>query len=261
MTADREPSPRLLRELSGLADGSLPAKRRAALEARVAAEPELAAILADQRRALHAVRTTLPSAPAALRARIEGMQAADRSARPPRRSWLLPAGGGALAAAAVAALLVLITGGNPSSPSVVDAAALTVRPATAPAPAPDERTRVLEARVGGIAFPDWAGSFGWRAVGRRVDKLGGRRAVTVFYAKGGRRIGYTIVDGTALAWPHGAAQTVRNGTDVRSFGVSGRTVVTWRRDGHSCVMSASPGVTRAQLVALAAWRDGGSLIY
>jgi anti-sigma factor RsiW len=260
MPVDREPSPRLLRELSALADGTLPAERRAALEAQVAAEPELQAIVADQRRAVAAVRTTLPDAPPALRTRIESMRA-DAARRPPRRSFLIPAGGGALAAAAVAAAIVLFTGGNASSPSIAEAAALTIRPATAPAPLPNERTPVLEARVGGIAFPDWAASFGWRAVGRRADRIDGRHAVTVFYAKGGRRIGYTIVDGTALAWPHGAAQTVRTGTDVRSFGLSGRTVVTWRRDGHSCVMSGGRGVSRAELVALAAWRDGGSLVY
>jgi ferric-dicitrate binding protein FerR (iron transport regulator) len=259
MTAAREPSPRLLRELSALADGSLPPARRAALEARVAAEPELAAIVAEQRRAVDAVRADLPAAPAELRARIEAMQA--RAQKPPRRRWLLPAGGGALAAAAVAVALVLLIGGDPSSPTIVDAAALTVKPATAPAPKPAERRPVLEASVGGIAFPDWAAAFGWKAVGRRVDTLDGRRTVTVFYAKGSERIGYAIVDGTALAWPHGAKQTVRNGTDVRSIGLSGRTVVTWRRDGHSCVISAGPGVSRAELVALAAWRDGGSLIY
>jgi len=259
MTSAREPTPRLLRELSALADGSLPPARRAELEARIAAEPELAAIVADQRRAVEAVRADLPGAPPELRARIEAMRA--RADRPDRRRWLLPASGGALAAAAVAVIVVLLPGGNPSSPSVVDAAALTVKPATAPAPAPEERRPVLEASVGGIAFPNWASTFGWKAVGRRVDKLDGRRTVTVFYAKGKRRIGYTIVDGTALAWPEGAKQTVRNGTDVRSFASSGRTVVTWRRDGHSCVMSAGPGVSRDELVALAAWRDGGSLIY
>jgi hypothetical protein len=181
--------------------------------------------------------------------------------RPHHRRWLVPAGGFAAAAAAVAAALVLTTGGNPSAPTIAQATALTVRPATAPAPAPEEGRPVLEAQIGGIAFPDWAASFGWHPVGQRVDKLHGRRALTVFYAKGSQRIGYTIVGGTALAWPNGARQTIRSGTDVRTLKLLGRTVVTWRRDGHSCVMSAGKGVSRAELVRLAAWRDGGKLVY
>jgi hypothetical protein len=260
MTAEPEPNRRLMRDLSALADGSLAPEQRDALEARVEAEPGLAAIVSEQRRAVDAVRATVPAAPAHLRARIDAMHA--RAEAPAsRRRWLVPASGGALVAAAVAAAIVLATGGNPSSPTVGDAAALTVKPATAPAPAPDERRPLLEASVGGIAFPNWAEQFGWRAVGRRDDKIDGRRTVTIFYAKGSKRIGYTIVDGNSLAWPKGAARTVRDGTDVRSYGSGGRVVVTWRRDGHSCVMSAGSGVSRTELVALAAWRDGGSLIY
>jgi hypothetical protein len=263
MNPEREPSGRLMRELSALADGSLAPERAEALEARVEEEPALAAMLAEQRRAVDAVRAVAPAAPAHLRARIDAMHARTDAVPAPtsRRRWWIPASGGALAAAAVAALIVLLTGGNPSSPSVGDAAALTVKPATAPAPARDESRPLLEVSVGGIAFPDWAKAFGWRAVGRRDDKLDGRDTVTIFYAKGSKRIGYTIVDGNSLAWPKNAAKTIRKGTDVRSFGSGGRVVVTWRRDGHSCVMSGGPGVSRAELVALAAWRDGGSLIY
>ena len=258
MADDQDLDIHLMRDLSALADGSLPEERRAATEAKVAASPELAAIVADQREAVEAVRATLPLAPDRLRARVHAMGA---KSRPTHRRWLMPAGGLAAAAAAVAAALVLAIGGNAAAPTVADAAALTVRPAVASAPAPEQSRPLLEASVGGIAFPDWAAAFGWRAVGQRTDKLDGRHTVTVFYAKGSKRIGYTIVDGTALAWPDGARQTIRRGTDVRSIELSGRTVVTWRRDGHSCVMSAGKGVSRSELVTLAAWRDGGSLVY
>ena len=44
-------------ELCALADGTLPAERRAAVEARVAASPELLEILKRQRLALAAVET------------------------------------------------------------------------------------------------------------------------------------------------------------------------------------------------------------
>jgi anti-sigma-K factor RskA len=88
-----------LAELAALADGSLDPKRRAAAAARVARSPELAALLAEQKRALaltnHAAATT--EAPHALRARITGEQ------RRPRRAALVAAFATATLAAAVGA--------------------------------------------------------------------------------------------------------------------------------------------------------------
>jgi len=69
-------------ELAALADGSLPAERRAALEAEVAASPVLAERLAEQRRAVALARSAAGEvgAPAGLRARVEAQ-------RRPRRTW------------------------------------------------------------------------------------------------------------------------------------------------------------------------------
>lgn len=289
MSTDREPDRRLLRDVAALADGSLAAARRARVEAAIRADPALAAILAGHRRALAAVDAPGVAAPAALRARVEAMQAergaAGRGARWRRlraderagtEGVRSPGLGGALAAphrrraltlafAALAVLLALVLalpGGTPGAPSVVEAAVLTARPATATAPAIDvAEPALLERRVGGVAFPNWGPSFGWRAVGQRVDRLDGRATVTVIYARGAQRLGYTILAGAPLRWPRGAARTLRNDTDVRGLSVSGRETVTWRRGGHSCVMSGERGVSRAELVRLASWRDGGSLVY
>lgn len=90
-------------ELAGLADGSLPPERRAALEARVAADSELADRLAEQERALSLVSSAAAQveAPASLRERIE----APRRARPrpaTRRLALI----GAAATAVVVAVAV-----------------------------------------------------------------------------------------------------------------------------------------------------------
>jgi anti-sigma factor RsiW len=94
-----------LAELAALADGSLAPGRRAALEARVAASPELADRLAEQQRAVALARSAAAEveAPAALRARIEGQR---RPRRVPvqRRFVLIGA-----AATAVLALAIALT--------------------------------------------------------------------------------------------------------------------------------------------------------
>ena len=88
----------------------------------------------------------------------------------------------------------------------------------------------------------------------RSDELGGRTVTTVFYANAaGRRIGYSIVDGQALALPIGGRAAVWHGTrfDVLHQGVS--TVVTWRRDGHTCILVGSR-VGAKTLLTLADWQ-------
>jgi len=88
-------------ELAALADGSLEPERRAALEARVAASPELADRLAEQQRAVALARSAIEAvgAPASLRAQIERGRRTAR-APVPHRAFL------AGAAATTAALAV-----------------------------------------------------------------------------------------------------------------------------------------------------------
>jgi hypothetical protein len=98
-------------ELAALADGSLPADRRGALEDRVAASPELTDRLAEQQRAVALAQSAAADvkAPAGLRARIE----ADRrtpSARAPRRVLLAGAAAAAVVAAAAIGLVVSRSG-------------------------------------------------------------------------------------------------------------------------------------------------------
>src|SRR5688500_9314786 len=87
---------KLLAALTALADGTLPPRRRAAVEARVAESPELAELLERQRRAVGALRSVEVRAPSELRRRIARERAGRRSA------WLRPpalVGGFAVAAA------------------------------------------------------------------------------------------------------------------------------------------------------------------
>jgi hypothetical protein len=148
-----------------------------------------------------------------------------------------------------------VPAGTPGGPSVSQAAGLAVRGSTSPAPGPDPRaswTR-LEQNVGRVYFPNWADPrLGWAAVGQRSDQLRGRRAVTVYYEGRGTQIAYTIVSGPGLPPPK--STVVHIGTErLRTISVDGRLVVTWRRAGHTCILSGM-GVTADELEQLAAWR-------
>jgi hypothetical protein len=92
-------------ELAALADGSLAPERRAALEARVASSSELAAELAEQRRAVALTRsaTAEVEAPDHLRARIDAQRRVRRGWAPGRLVLL----GGAAAAAVLAVAIGL----------------------------------------------------------------------------------------------------------------------------------------------------------
>jgi Anti-sigma-K factor rskA, C-terminal len=95
-------------DLAALADGSLPADRRAELQARVAASPELADRLAEQERAVALAQGAAAGvqAPDRLRARVDAQRNVRRS-RAPRRVVLALAATAAVAAAVVVALGVL----------------------------------------------------------------------------------------------------------------------------------------------------------
>ena len=108
-----EAGSRELAELAALADGSLPADRRSALEEQVAASPELADRLAEQQRAVALAQSAAAdvTAPDDLRARIVARRNA-RLARAPRRRLLA----GAAAAAAVGAVAIgLVVFGSSTS--------------------------------------------------------------------------------------------------------------------------------------------------
>src|SRR4051812_11687902 len=238
-------------ELAALADGSLAPERRAEVEALAASTPELAARLEEQRRALALLQGAAEQvdAPGGLRHRL----AAQR--RPVMRSPFHWVGAGIGAAAVAALVVVLLLPESVGGPSVAQASLLATRPSAARAPAVAGPT-LLDRDVEGVAFPNWAKKFGWKPVGARVDTIGGRRAVTVFYEKAGKRIGYTIMEGKKLKWPD--ARIVQRGpTDFRLLTVNGRPVVTWLRRGHTCILSGD--IPFATLVKLADWRGKGTV--
>jgi hypothetical protein len=208
-----------------------------------------------ERFALEALRSVELRAPQRLRERVE--QERERARRPARRRRMSL--GGALAGAAAAAVLAvaLLLPGGAGGPSVVEAAELAQRPATAAAPQPGP-PKLLDASAFGLPFPDWAEKFGWEASGRRVDEIDGRRAVTVFYEKEGKEIAYTIVSGDALDAPDPSAAATREGTSILYVREGERTIVTWERGGRTCILSGT-GVPATKLLDLAGWKGLGAV--
>jgi anti-sigma factor RsiW len=243
--------PEQLAELSALADGSLAPARRPAVEAWVASSPELLDLYERERAAVEMLHLVAAErAPARLRLRIQGQRV-----KPPRASRV--PGYGALAAtiaAAAVAVVLVLPGGAPGSPSVSQAAELALRGPSAPAPAadPSDPARKLADRFQGVYFPNYLATLGWRAIGMRRDRLDGRPTTTVYYQRQGGLVAYTIVGARPLSPPSGL-MTRLNGYELRAFSLAGRTVVTWRRGGHTCVLSAAR-VPLGALEHLAGWR-------
>jgi hypothetical protein len=212
--------------------------------------------LAERGRALIAAAVAETRAPLALRERIE----ADRERAGPRRrrlrGLLIPAGG--LVAAVAVAVVIMVGGGG--APSVVATASLAARGPVLPAPAENEANEaLLESSIDGVPFPYW-GPLKWESVGARDDKIEGRDAKTVYYANpAGVQAAYTILGGDAIDPPSDATKRTDNGVELYVVEDNGRRIVTWERDGHTCVLSAPVSVPEQKLLDLAAWQGGGNV--
>jgi hypothetical protein len=199
-----------------------------------------------------------PATPPSLRARL-----ARQPARPTRPApWLgfRVALAGCVAAVSVVAVLALTLAGQ-AGPTLADAARPAAQPATAPAPAPDtRRSGLLRASFAGVSYPDWERQFGWRATGRRHDTLDGRTAETVFYQHTHHRIGYTVVSGEPLEPPGHAERLVVNGLEIRAYTDGPRDVITFRRNGRTCVLAGAVH-RRSTLLKLASWKGEGEIVF
>lgn len=238
-------------EMARLADGSLPAARQAELREELQRSPALAQALAEQQHAIEVLRAADVRAPDSLRQWLQE-QTRDKPARRLRLRprFALPAAA-TVAVAAVAAAIVLAVSDGSSSPSLTQATQAALAPPTMAAPSEsNDGAMTLDVSAAGIPFPYWEKSIGWRALGSRTDSLSGRHAVTVFYAgPAGHRVGYTIVTGPPIH--------VGGGTTVTSHGVpftfqrlGSARMVTWLRNGHTCVI-AGRGVSNPMLLRLA----------
>ncbi len=229
----------------------------ASLHARI---DELVAGATPGRRPKRRLPRPLLAGATALAALVAG---ATPGRRPKRRlPRPLLAGATALATLVVALVLTLGGGGGPA-PIVQDAAALTLRPATAPPPAESHARRgQLAAAVEGVAFPYWEESLGWRSNGTREDRIDGRPVMTVFYVDArGQRLGYAIAGGGdgwgSVLRESGGSVHWRHGTAYRLLRLHGAQTVVWLRSGRLCVLSGR-GVPAATLLRLAGWGDGAT---
>lgn len=211
--------------------------------------------------ALYALRAD--RAPDQLRENVDRLRsdhARGRTRRPASgraRAWspavLAPAAG--LLAVAILAVALALPGGAPGSPSIVQAADLAAQGPllAAPPPSPMAPADKLSQRVQDLEFPNWS-RFGWRPTGQRIDRINGRLAVTVYYRWNRRTIAYTIVQTPALHQLRLAYQSY-GGTAFQTTTMRHRVLVTWRRGGHTCILSGV-GTSRQTLFSLAAWKPG-----
>jgi hypothetical protein len=216
--------------------------------------------LAERGRALVAAAVADTLAPLSLRERIEADRARARSGGTARRRGLarvLVPAGGVIAAAIVA--IVLATGGGAST-SVLATASLATKGAVLPAPKEDGANKaLLQASNDGVPFPYWD-DIGWEASGARIDTINGRDAKTVFYDNAkGVRAAYTILGGDAIDPPEDAHTHEVNGTTLHTTERGGRRIVTWERQGKTCVLSAPLAVPEGKLLELAAWNGKGNV--
>jgi hypothetical protein len=249
--------PEVEAELAAVADGTLAADRAERVRREAAGSPDLKLRLERQRRAVDVLRALDARAPESLREAIAASVAKAGGRTRSRRGWRLPtvrplvlAGGGLAVTAAVVLAVVLVDGGA-SPPTVQQAALVSLRAPTGPAPKVLPGGRELAVRAAGIDYPTWSW-VGWEATGQRTDTVNGHAARTVFYENGaGRQIGYTIVEGDALPVKGGRMVTAR-GERLRLLRVGRAYVVTWRRNGHTCIL-ATRTLNPVRLATLASW--------
>jgi len=213
------------------------------------------------------VRSIDVAAPASLHTGVQALVADQQTRHTPRgarRSRLaVPVLAGALAAVAaiVIALVAFAGGGGSGMPDELHAASqLTLGGAMLGAPAESPRNRSeLTAQVDGVSFPYWEESFGWRASGARVDRVGGRLVRTVFYTNArGQRIGYAIVGGTPPPRVSGGTELWVQGKPFRLLQIGDAKAIAWLRSGRLCVVSGR-GVDGATLLRLASWHARGAV--
>jgi hypothetical protein len=260
----RDPEPRRAQLRAAL---SLVAREPGEHPPRRADDPALTKVVERQRRVALSLSSAGPATPPGLAARLASLEHAaeephrSRAFRVPLgTSWQPRAVAAVVGALALcAALVVLVTsassGGRLAATRVAD---LWTLPATSNAVHPSTSAGAeLDVSFHGTPYPAYRDREGWHAVGRRSDYVGGKTALTVFYATGARRAAYTVIAGTHVSVPASAMRFVADGVQLAEFNDHGRWIVVFRNHGNSCVLTAAQR-ERTWLVKLAVWRQGNT---
>jgi hypothetical protein len=204
-----------------------------------------------------------PRAPDRLYRRIEELQAGAagldlRIGRPRLRPVAVAAG---VAVVMVIALVVALAVGGPGGSRVVQAAELSLLPSTEPPPTTNkQRPALLERSFAGVTFPAWSEEFRWRPDGARTDELDGRPTTTVYYTHTHHRIGYTVISGRPIDPPEDAETLNARGLELHRFRLGFQDVVTFERNGRTCVLSGDVH-NPDTLVKLASWKSDGAISF
>lgn len=130
-----------------------------------------------------------------------------------------------------------------------DVVAVQAQPPEGGAPPSAPGGRPLAAAFG-VPFPDLARRLGWKPVARRDDVVDGRQVRTLVYARGGRRLAWSVIDGAPVPVPPGATSVPVLGPATAQFESGGRVAVLTTRGGRSVVVSAA-GVDPVAIVRAA----------
>jgi hypothetical protein len=241
--------------LTRVADGSASERDRARAEAYVACSPD-----AERRLDRQALVVTLARAGGPeLSEDVRRSLAADgrrRRGTAPRSARLGPAlavaCGVVVALAGVSAWRLADTAGPHTPLTVTQLARLALGSATAPPPRRNPNDGVvLQARLGGVTFPDYEHQLHARASGQRRDLLGTRTVETVYYMlRSGARLSYSVVSGPSLPLPPPVRELAVAGVRLRVYHEHGLNAVVLVRHGRTCVLAGS--VPSATIVTLAA---------
>lgn len=257
---------RELKTLLALAEGRPLEPDQLALADRVQRDPQTRQAVDRQSRVAAALRSGGPVLPpdVATRVRAQNQRLSRRRVRwltAPRWSARL-AGAAALAASAAVITLVLVNGPSTRSHARLTAtqvAAVWTRPVVgAPVAADPAHPAQLNVSFHGIVYPNFHDREGWHPVALRYDTIGGLRIATVFYETGARRAAYAVVPTTAVRVPARASHLRVARLSLTEFRTGDRWIVTFEKNGSTCVLTAAAPRERQWLIQLATWNGGRS---
>jgi hypothetical protein len=229
--------------------------------AQLRRDPDVRRALERQRHVAGALRRGGPALPPALAARLRTHARHSRPRTLLPSDWsvkLIGASAAVLAAVVLVATMIigLSSGALSARPTAAQVTAVWTLPATRRVKAdPADPTR-LDISYDGIAYPNYHDREGWHPVAARYDRIDGLATATVFYQTGRRRAAYTVVHATGLAVPAEATRLRVAGLSLMEFRSGDRWIVTFRRGGNTCVLTAAAPRERRWLIALATWHGG-----